>query len=97
MVLTLSVSHLSVHGQTVTVSVWLISAIGWLGAARYAGVPRLRAVSEIFESACRNDITAVTPNHFIALRPAYRALIDALDTLQAVELDKVAMDADLAD
>lgn len=68
-----------------------------VGAARYAGVPRLRAVSEIFESACRNDITAVAPSHFIALRPAYRALIDALDTLQAVELDKVAMDADLAD
>ena len=52
-----------------------------------------RFLSRHAEMISRQSLQAI----FIALRPAYRALIDALDTLQAVELDKVAMDADLAD
>ncbi|WP_114800896.1 ATP-binding protein [Moraxella canis] len=60
-----------------------------VGAARYAGVPRLRAVSERFESECRRDLSAVSASQFIAMRPTYRALIDALDALQAVDLSKI--------
>ncbi|MFB6348415.1 ATP-binding protein [Moraxella sp. ZJ142] len=63
-----------------------------VGAARYAGVPRLRAASEAFESKCRADIQAVSASQFIAMRPDYRALIDALDALHAVDIDEVVQD-----
>ncbi|OOR87399.1 hybrid sensor histidine kinase/response regulator [Moraxella caviae] len=57
-----------------------------VGASRYAGVPRLRKVSADFEAMCRADITQTSASHFIAMRPSYRALIDALDSLQAIDL-----------
>lgn len=60
-----------------------------IGATRYAGVPRMRAATELFEQKCRADIAAVSASQFIAMRPAYRALIDALDALQAVQIDVV--------
>ena len=60
-----------------------------VGAARYTGVPRLRATSEAFEQQCRADITAVSASQFIAMRPAYRALIDALDALQSIDLGSI--------
>lgn len=62
-----------------------------VGAARYAGVPRLRMTSEAFEHQCRADIDAVSASQFIAMRPAYRALIDALDALQSVDLTQIDM------
>lgn len=61
-----------------------------VGASRYAGVPRLRASSEEFEQKCRADMTDASASQFIAMRPAYRALIDALDALDA--LQGVALD-----
>lgn len=57
-----------------------------VGASRYTGVPRLRSAAEAFEKKCRTDVTQVSASHFIAMRPEYRALIDALDALQAVQL-----------
>lgn len=60
-----------------------------VGASRYSGVPRLRAAAEAFESKCRADVDAVSASQFIAMRPEYRALIDALDALQAVDLQVI--------
>lgn len=60
-----------------------------VGAARYTGVPRLRATSEAFENQCRADLGAVSASQFIAMRPAYRALIDALDALQSIDMDGI--------
>lgn len=60
-----------------------------VGAARYAGVPRLRVTAEVFEERCRTDITQVTASQFVAMRPAYRALIDALDALQSIDLSDI--------
>ncbi|MDO5651038.1 MAG: response regulator [Moraxella sp.] len=57
-----------------------------VGGARYTGVPRLRARAEDFENKCRMDLEAVSASHFIGMRPAYRALIDVLDSLQAVDV-----------
>lgn len=57
-----------------------------VGASRYTGVPRLRRVSEDFENKCRADITNTSAGQFIAMRPSYRALIDALDDLGNIDL-----------
>lgn len=57
-----------------------------VGASRYTGVPRLRQMAEIFETNCRADIHAVNASHFVSMRPSYRALIDALDSLGAIDL-----------
>lgn len=59
-----------------------------VGASRYAGVPRLRLMSESFEQKCRADVQKTDAAAFVALRPAYRALIDALDALQTVDLSQ---------
>lgn len=59
-----------------------------VGAARYAGVPRLRQAAEQFEAQCRAD-TKTLASEFVAMRPSYRALIDALDALQSVQLINV--------
>lgn len=61
-----------------------------VGASRYAGVPRLRASSEQFEQKCRASPEQMGASHFIAIRPDYRALIDALDALQAVGATELA-------
>ncbi|MDO4440940.1 MAG: ATP-binding protein [Moraxella sp.] len=60
-----------------------------VGASRYTGVPRLRQMAEDFESRCRADITEVGASHFVSMRPSYRALIDSLDELGAVDLKAV--------
>lgn len=60
-----------------------------VGASRYTGVPRLRQTSQDFEDKCRADITNVSASQFIGMRPSYRALIDALDSLGSVDLSKI--------
>lgn len=62
-----------------------------VGASRYTGVPRLRHVAEVFEEKCRSQ-TLDTPSSFIAIRPSYRAVIDALDALGAVKLTEYVGD-----
>ena len=62
-----------------------------VGASRYTGVPRLRQVAEIFETNCRQQILD-TPSSFIAIRPSYRAVIDALDALGVVRVSDVVYD-----
>ncbi len=57
-----------------------------VGAARYTGVPRLRLAAERFEALCQADMDNISASQFVAMRPAYRALIDALDALQSVDL-----------
>lgn len=57
-----------------------------VGASRYTGVPRLRQMAEHFEINCRADIHAVNASQFVGMRPSYRALIDALDSLGAIDL-----------
>lgn len=57
-----------------------------VGASRYTGVPRLRQTSEDFEHKCRADIGNLSASQFIAMRPSYRALIDALDSLGDIDL-----------
>lgn len=62
-----------------------------VGASRYTGVPRLRQVAEIFETNCRQQ-SLDTPSSFIAIRPSYRAVIDALDALGVVRVGDVVDD-----
>lgn len=57
-----------------------------VGASRYTGVPRLRQAAEDFEKQCLADVSAVNASHFITMRPSYRALIDALDALDEMDL-----------
>lgn len=58
-----------------------------VGASRYTGVPRLRQTSQDFENRCRADIGNSSASQFISMRPSYRALIDALDSLGGINLD----------
>ncbi|WFF38532.1 ATP-binding protein [Moraxella nasibovis] len=57
-----------------------------VGASRYTGVPRLRQAAEAFEQLCLADVEAVSASEFVAMRPSYRALIDALDALDEMDL-----------
>ncbi|WP_323841889.1 MULTISPECIES: ATP-binding protein [unclassified Moraxella] len=57
-----------------------------VGASRYTGVPRLRQAAETFEKKCLADVVAVNASQFVAMRPSYRAVIDALDALDAIDL-----------
>lgn len=57
-----------------------------VGASRYTGVPRLRMVAEVFERECRANVSDNSAGQFVSIRPMYRALIDALDVLENMDI-----------
>ena len=60
-----------------------------LGASRYTGVPQVRETSQRFEDKCLLNPTHTTPAQMAMLKPHFHALIEALENLQAVDLQKV--------
>ncbi|WP_245640030.1 ATP-binding protein [Moraxella oblonga] len=58
-----------------------------VGASRYTGVPKLRTASETFEQKCRTNLSDTSAGQFIGMRPSYRTLIDALDSLENINLE----------
>ena len=57
-----------------------------LGASRYTGVPQLRQASQDLEDKCLLNLHHTTPAQFAMLKPFYEALLQALITLQALDL-----------
>ncbi len=60
---------------------------GLVGTSRYTGVPRLRAAAEDFEQKCRANLSDTSAGQFISIRPSYRTLIDALDSLENIDIE----------
>ncbi len=57
-----------------------------LGASRYTGVPQLRQASQDLEDKCLLNLQHTTPAQFVMLKPYYEALLQALITLQTLDL-----------
>ncbi len=57
-----------------------------LGASRYTGVPQLRQTSQDLEDKCLLNLQHTTPAQFAMLKPYYEALLQALITLQTLDL-----------
>lgn len=58
-----------------------------VGGSRYTGVPRLRATAEDFEQKCRANLDDTSAGQFISIRPSYRSLIDALESLENIDIE----------
>jgi len=58
-----------------------------VGGSRYTGVPRLRAMAEDFEQKCRANLDDTSAGQFISIRPSYRSLIDALESLENIDIE----------
>lgn len=58
-----------------------------VGGSRYTGVPRLRATAEDFEQKCRANLGDTSAGQFISIRPSYRSLIDALESLENIDIE----------
>ncbi|UYZ71324.1 response regulator [Moraxella bovis] len=58
-----------------------------VGGSRYTGVPRLRDTAEDFEQKCRANLDDTSAGQFISIRPSYRSLIDALESLENIDIE----------